>query len=108
MAAEATAYEADLQEEPEPLGFADLVGTHGGLTALLLAARDGHTDTALTLIAGGADVNQVSAADNTSPLLIAAINGHFDLALRLLALGGDPTLASSAGATPLYGALNMQ
>ena len=106
-AAEAAAIEADLLEEPEPLGFADLVGTHGGLTALLLAAREGHTDAALALIEGGADVNRVSAADGTSALLIASINGHFDLALRLLELGADPTLASDAGATPLYGALNM-
>ena len=106
-AAEAAAIEADLLEEPEPLGFADLVGTHGGLTALLLAAREGHTDAALALIEGGADVNRVSAADGTSALLIAAINGHFDLAIRLLEQGADPTLASAAGATPLYGALNM-
>ena len=106
-AAEAAAIEADLLEEPEPLGFADLVGTHGGLTALLLAAREGHTDAAVALIEGGADVNRVSAADGTSALLIAAINGHFDLAMRLLDLGADPTLASDAGATPLYGALNM-
>ncbi len=101
------AAEADRGGEPEPLGYADLVGTHGGLTALLLAARDGHADAALALIAGGADVNQVSAADGTSPLLIACINGHFDLALRLLEAGADPALASDAGATPLYGALNM-
>ena len=106
-AAEAAAIEADLQEEPEPLGFADLVGTHGGLTALLLASRDGHLDAALTLIEGGADSNQVSAADGTSPLLIATINGHFDLAMRFLEMEADPTLASGAGATPLYGALNM-
>ena len=106
-AAEAAAIEADLLEEPEPLGFADLVGTHGGLTALLLAAREGHADAALALIDGGADVNRVSAADGTSALLIASINGHFDLALRLLELGADPTLASDAGATPLYGAVNM-
>ncbi|TDI23282.1 MAG: ankyrin repeat domain-containing protein [Acidobacteria bacterium] len=105
--AEAAAIEADLQEEPEPLGFADLVGTHGGLTALLLAARDGHTVAALTLIEGGADINQVSAADGTSPLLIATINGHFDLAMLFLERGADPTLASDAGATPLYGTLNM-
>jgi len=105
--AEAAAIEADLQEEPEPLGFADLVGTHGGLTALLLAARDGHTVAALTLIEGGADINQVSAADGTSPLLIATINGHFDLAMLFLERGADPTLASNAGATPLYGTLNM-
>ena len=106
-AAAAAAIEADLLEEPEPLGFADLVGTHGGLTALLLAAREGYTDTALALLEGGADVNRVSDADGTSPLLIAAINGHFDLAMRLLELGADPALASAAGATPLYGALNM-
>ena len=106
-AAEAAAIEADLLEEPEPLGFADLVGTHGGLTALLLAAREGHAGAALALIEGGADINRVSAADETSALLIASINGHFDLALRLLELGADPTLASAAGATPLYGALNM-
>ena len=106
-AAEAAAVEADLLEEPEPLGFADLVGTHGGLTALLLAVREGHADAALALIDGGADVNRVSAADGTSALLIASINGHFDLALHLLELGADPTLASDAGATPLYGAINM-
>ena len=105
--AEATALEADLQEEPEPLGFADLVGTHGGLTALLLAARDGHTDAAVTLVDGGADINQVSGADGASPLLIATINGHFDLAMSFLEMGADPRLASAAGATPLYGALNM-
>ena len=106
-AAEAAAMEADLLEEPEPLGFADLVGTHGGLTALLLAAREGYTDAALALVEGGADINRVGAADGTSALLIASINGHFDLSLRLLELGADPTLASDAGATPLYGALNM-
>ena len=100
--------ETDQQEEPEPLGYADLVGTHGGLTALLLAARDGHADTAAALLAGGADINQTSAADGTSPLLVAAINGHFDLALRFLDAGADPRLASAAGATPLYGVLNMQ
>ncbi len=107
-AADAVEREADLQEEPEPLGFADLVGTHGGLTPLLLAARDGHIKTVLALLQGGADINRVSAADGTSPLLIAAINGHFDLARALLTRGADPTLASDAGATPLYGALNIQ
>ena len=107
MRTTAAASEGNLQEEPEPLGFAELVGSHGGLTALLLAARDGHTETTLTLIAAGADINQVSAADSTSPLLIATINGHFDLAMQLIAMGANPTLASRAGATPLYGALNI-
>jgi len=73
--------------EPEPLGYADLVGAQGGLTALLLASREGLEDTAFALLDGGADINLVSASDRTSPLLMATINGHFDLAMRLLARG---------------------
>lgn len=98
----------DSGNEPEPLGYADLVGTHGGLTALLLAAREGFDETAFALLDGGADINQVSGSDHTTPLLMAAINGHFDLAMRLVARGADVTMASDAGATPLYGVLNMQ
>jgi ankyrin repeat protein len=98
----------DAGNEPEPLGYADLVGAHGGLTALLLAARDGHAGTALALVDAGADINQVSAADHTSPLLMATINGHFDLARQLLDRGADVRLVSDGGATPLYGVLNMQ
>ena len=39
---------------------------------------------------------------------MATINGHFDLASALLARGADVRVASDAGATPLYGVLNMQ
>lgn len=98
----------DTGGEPEPLGYADLVGAHGGLTPLLLAAREGHADTVFALLEAGADINQVSAADRTSPLLMAVINGHFDLAMRLLDRGADVRRASDAGGTPLYGVLNMQ
>ena len=94
--------------EPEPVGYADLVGTHGGLTALLLAVRDGKRDTVLALLASGADLNQVSAGDRTSPLLMATINGHYDLAANLLERGANATLASDGGATPLYAVFNMQ
>lgn len=93
--------------EPVPLNYAALVSTHGGLTPLLLAAREGHTEAALALIRGGAGINQMSAADDTSPMLIAMINGHFDLAMALFERGADPNLASAAGATPLYATLNM-
>ena len=61
-----------------------LVGMTGGMTALLHAAREGHLETALALLEGGADVNQVSGGDRTSPLLMAVLNGQFDLALLLL------------------------
>jgi ankyrin repeat protein len=61
-----------------------------------------------SLLKAGADVNQVSAGDHTSPLLMATINGHFDLAKMLLERGADPKLASDAGATPLYATINVQ
>jgi ankyrin repeat protein len=86
----------------------ELVAAQGGLTPLLLAAREGHVESVQTLLTAGAAVNQVSAGDNTSPLLIATINGHFDLARLLLDEGGDPNAASENNATPLYGALNCE
>jgi len=86
-----------------------LVRRTGGLTALMLAAREGHAGAATALLDGGADVNQVSASDATSPLLIAALNGRFDLMLQLLERGADPTLGSSTdGVTPLFAVLQTQ
>jgi ankyrin repeat protein len=81
----------------------------GGLTALLHAARQGHAEAATALLDGGADVNQVSAGDGTSPLLMAVINAQFDLALLLLERGADPDKASTQnGAAPLWAAVNAE
>jgi ankyrin repeat protein len=88
-------------------GYSASVGTQGGLTALLHAARQGHRDAVLALLEGGADVNKVSG-DQTSPLLIATMNGHFDLALELLERGADPNLPNAGGATPLFVTINLQ
>lgn len=88
--------------------YNELIGAQGGLTALHFAARQGAIDTAKVLLEGGADVNQLSPADNMSPLLIATINGHFDLAAYLVERGANVNGASVAGATPLYAALNVQ
>ncbi len=93
-------------EEPEPLSYGELIGGHGGMTALLHAAREGHTETAMALLDGGADIDQVSGSDRTSPMLIAMINGHFDLAMLLFERGADTSLASDAGTTPLYAVIN--
>ena len=86
----------------------ELVAAQGGLTPLLLAAREGHMESVKVLLDAGADLNQTSAGDRTSPLLIATINGHFDLAKFLLEKGADPTLASENNATALYAALNVE
>ena len=93
--------------EPIPLNYADLVGKHGGLSAIHLAAREGQTFTVMALLDGGVDIDMPSAADNTTPMLMAAINGYFDLVADLLERGADPNLASDAGAAPLYAVLNM-
>ena len=98
--------ETRMIEEPEPLSYGELVGGHGGLTALLHAVREGHTETALALLAGGADIDQASAGDGTSPILMATINGHYDLAMLLLERGADPNLPSHAGTAPLFAAIN--
>jgi len=87
---------------------AQLVGGYGGLTALHLAVRQGHQAVAEALIEGGADIDQRSAGDQTTPILMATINGHFDLALELFRAGADPTIPSHANATPLYAAINTQ
>ncbi len=95
-------------ERRERPTFGDLVGVQGGMTALLLAARQGHLETVAALLDQGADVNQVSEGSKTSPLLVAAMNGRFDLAKYLLDRGADPNLAGEpAGVTPLYAVINL-
>ena len=102
--------EADIRDAnaPKPLTYEERVRTHGGLTALLFASREGRIESALALLAAGAEIDQRADGSGTTPLLMAAINGHFDLAMELLARGADPTLADSQGATPLYGTINTQ
>ena len=80
----------------------------GSLTALHHAAREGAIDAAMALLDGGADIDYVTASDNTSPLTMAVINGRFDLAMRLLERGADPNLATVDGVAPLYATLNVQ
>lgn len=94
--------------QPRRRSYVELVGTQGGLTALLFAARDGHLETVKALLDGGADVNQPDPGDGTTPIVAAIINGHFDAAEYLLAHGADPKLAQRNGVTPLYAVLNTQ
>lgn len=93
------------EDKPKPPSYGELVGSWGGLTPLLHAVRQGHAEASLTLLEGGADINQASAGDQTTPLLMAAVNGHFDLALTLLGKGADPNLTSAAGTTALFAVL---
>jgi len=95
-------------EEPRPMSYAQMVGAWGGLTPLLHAVRQGHNAAVLTLLEGGADINQPSDGDQTTPLLMATVNGQFDLAMVLLERGADPNLTSMAGTAPLFAVLERQ
>ncbi|OLC46862.1 MAG: hypothetical protein AUH43_12990 [Acidobacteria bacterium 13_1_40CM_65_14] len=88
--------------------FTELVGYWGGMAPLHFAARQGQIDAAKALLEAGADINQRSSGDHSTPMLVAAINGHFDLAKVLLDKGADPNAAQHNGVTPLYAALNCQ
>ncbi|HYE85602.1 MAG TPA: ankyrin repeat domain-containing protein [Vicinamibacterales bacterium] len=98
----------DVPGVTRPFNYNELIGKHGGLSALHFAARQGAMATADALLAAGADVNQRCAGDQTTPLIVAAVNGHFDLVSFLLDKGANPNLVSEAGMFPLYAVINTQ
>jgi uncharacterized protein len=62
----------------------------GGLTALILAARQGSSEAAERLIAAGADLNATEPQYGFTALQTAIFNGHYALAAQLLDKGADP------------------
>ena len=73
----------------------------GGMTPLVLAAREGALDSVEALVAAKADVNKVSG-DGSSAMLVAIQNGHYDVARFLLEHGANPNLANEKSWNPLY------
>jgi len=118
IAADSTATEGEEEaevEEEEPaeppikaLSSTEQIGVQGGLSALHYAARQGNIEAAELLVKGGADIDQPSGGDLSTPLLVATINGNYDLALMLLEHGADPNLVSDDGAGPLFATLNIE
>jgi ankyrin repeat protein len=81
---------------------AGLVGSGGGgLTPLVFAAREGHTETVKALLDAGAPINETTEYGWT-PLLTAVNNRHFKLASMLIERGADVNIANKGGWTPLY------
>jgi hypothetical protein len=70
-----------------------------GITALIMAASNGHTDTVTALIAGGADVNARFLGETA--LMGAAAEGHTDTVTALIAGGADVNARSSSDWTAL-------
>jgi hypothetical protein len=90
--------------------FATMVFTakpRGGLTPLLLAAREGAIEAVDVLAQAGADLD-LADPDRTSPLVMAIINAHYGVAARLVALGADPNVADAAGMGALYALVDMR
>jgi ankyrin repeat protein len=71
-------------------GGTQAVYFRGGVTALLLAARQGAIEAAEVLLGAGADVNLGEPEFGFTPLLDAIYNDHYDLAARLVEKGADP------------------
>jgi len=80
----------------------------GGFTALTYAARDNNIDAARALLEGGADINQATLSEKTTPLVMAITNGHFDLASFLVDWGADPNPSNVLGIAPLFAAIDVQ
>lgn len=80
----------------------------GGMTALLLAARDGRQAAARALLDAGAAIDQPSSGDGSTPLVMAIINGHFDLAKSLVDRGADANIVNQDGLAPLYATIDAQ
>jgi ankyrin repeat protein len=77
----------------------------GGLTALLLAAREGCAACAQALVKGKADLD-LGDPDGISPLLMATLNGRFDAAAYLIKAGANPNTWDTWGRAPLYSAVD--
>jgi ankyrin repeat protein len=93
---------AVLAEQLAAFGFGGKqVADGGGLTPLVLAARQDCLDCVKALLDAGADVNQVTKYGWT-PLLTATQNRHYLLGKYLLDHGANPNLANNGGWTPLY------
>jgi ankyrin repeat protein len=89
-------------------GYANTVGGMGGMTALHHAAREGNVEAVVALLDGGANINDTSYVDHTTPLLLAAINGQYDTEIELIKRGANPNLASHPNMTPLYATINAE
>jgi uncharacterized protein len=77
----------------------------GGLTPLLLAAREGCAECARALVEGGAAID-LADPDNISPLLMATLNGRFDLAAYLVKAGANVDKWDTWGRAPLYSTID--
>ena len=74
-----------------------------GMTALHMAALEGHASVVSVLLGAGAEVGATTRIGAYTPLHLASQAGHGTVVRALLAKGADATLATTnSGATPLH------
>ena len=73
-----------------------------GLTPLLAAAQEGHTDICALLLAHGSNVNETTPLQNLTALHYAVAKGHNTLVEALLSWGAETSPQNHLGQTPLY------
>ena len=74
-----------------------------GLTALHLAAREGHLEIVDMLIGAGAETGAATRIGDYTPLHLASGAGHAEVVGALLTTGADPgAVTTSSGVTPLH------
>ena len=69
---------------------------------MIAAARRGSATEVAALLAGGADVNELTHGTGMTALHIACNYGHIDVVTILIAADADVNQASINGATPLF------
>ncbi len=77
----------------------------GGLTALLLAAREGCAACAAELVRGHADI-EMTDPEGITPLVMALLNAQFDTAAVLIRAGANVNTWDMWGRAPLYSAVD--
>ena len=92
------------QAQPAPRGQ---TVSSGGITALMLAARENSVETAAILVAAGADIN-LAMANGSTALLMAILNGNYNVAAFLLDHGANPNVTDKDGKAALYAAIDMR
>ena len=95
-----------LPRDPQP-GEKPRKDYYGGFTPLHFAARQGDMESARLLVAGGADVNAISA-DGKAPLELAIYNGNYELASFLIDSKANVNHADAEGFTPLFWAVDRR
>ena len=90
---------------PPPAPPAPGAGT-GGVTSLMLAARENRLDAVKVLVDGKADVNMLSGNGSTA-LLMAILNANYQVAAYLVDHGANPNLADRDGKAALFALVEM-